>query len=158
MFQVVYTSFSMGVDIGSSSFVWHLWFLLRVSTNLPDSFKFPIALFSYCVVMMLMIELYWTYASYCVLIHIFLTRTGLHNTYKRTHTCFHNWGSYYCIILTKCSVMGHKWLWFALQVFRNGSWAAVNTWPCRFLRHFGLFCLQMNSFGACHGHNLARDI
>ena len=101
MFQVVYTSFSMGVDIGSSSFVWHLWFLLRVSTNLPDSFKFPITLFSYCVVMMLMIELYWTYASYCVLIHIFLTRTGLHNTYKRTHACFHNWVLCYFILSCK---------------------------------------------------------
>src|SRR6266852_2739034 len=63
----------MGVDIGSSSSVWHEWFLLRVSTNLPDSFKFPITLFSYCLVMMmLMIELHWTYASYCVLIILYI--------------------------------------------------------------------------------------
>jgi hypothetical protein len=83
----------MGVAIGSSGSVWHQWFLLRVSTNLPDSFKFPIALFSYClIVMMLMIESYWTYASYCVIIHIFLKQTRLHNTYKRTpNACFHYW-------------------------------------------------------------------
>ena len=88
----------MGVDIGSSSSVWHQWFLLRVSTNLPDSFKFPITLFSYCLVMMLMIELYWTYASYCILIHIFLTQTRLHNTYKRTYVHLHNWVLYYLIL------------------------------------------------------------
>ena len=83
----------MRVDIGSGSFVWHQWVLIRISTNFPDSFKFPIALFSYCLtMMMLIIELYWTYASYCILMHIFLTQTRLHNTYKRTpNVYFHYW-------------------------------------------------------------------
>ena len=66
--------------------------------------------------------------------------------------------SHYCTISTKCSVTGHKWLW--IEHFRSGHgppWTLACVDFCEVLAHFGLFCLQMNSFGACHGQNLARE-
>ena len=123
--------------------------------------------------MMLMIELYWTYASYCVLIHIFPTWTRLHNTYKRTlNVCFHYWVvshslisfylalilisfsqftvitgrfrlyrvSYYCTILTKCSIMGHGLLWTLHWVNFCIIWTDLTQ-----------FSLKMNNCGTSHG-------
>src|ERR1700685_3342132 len=54
---------------------------------------------------------------------------------------------YYCTILTKCSVMGHR----PLQTLDC-------VYFCEILAYFGSFCLQMNSFVACHSQNLASEL